>query len=116
MRRRSFPIPTKTRRSPSSPCPGRLRSICWSRGRRGNCSRMVRNEPTRRAILKSLTIGAAAGSVLRVIPLQAAEYAHHLIEDEKSTGPAYTPKFFDAPQYKALQALWETIIPPDADS
>jgi gluconate 2-dehydrogenase gamma chain len=72
--------------------------------------------PTRRAILKSLTIGAAAGSVLRVIPLQAAEYAHHMIEDEKSAAPAYTPKFFDPHQYKTLQALCETIIPADADS
>ena len=72
--------------------------------------------PSRRTILKSLTIGAAAGSVLRVIPLQAAEYAHHLIEDEKATASAYAPKFFDAHQYKTLQALCETIIPADADS
>jgi len=72
--------------------------------------------PSRRTILKSLTIGAAAGSVLRVIPLQAAEYAHHLIEDEKSAAAAYAPKFFDAHQYKTLQALCETIIPADADS
>jgi len=77
---------------------------------------MRSHSPTRRAILKSLTIGAAAGSVLRVIPLQAAEYAHHLIEDEKSTAPAYTPKFFDAHQYKTLQALCEAIIPADDDS
>jgi len=73
--------------------------------------------PSRRTILKSLTIGAAAGSVLRLIPLQAAEYAHHLIEDEKSAATAaYAPKFFDAHQYKTLQALCETIIPADADS
>ena len=51
--------------------------------------------------------------MLRVIPLQAAEYAHHLIEDEKSTTPAYTPKFFNAQQYKTLQALCEAIIPAD---
>ena len=71
---------------------------------------------TRRSILKSLTIGAAAGSVLRVIPLQAAEYAHHLIDDEKTAAPAYAPKYFDAHQYKTLQALCETILPADADS
>jgi len=71
--------------------------------------------PSRRSILKSLTIGAAAGSVLRVIPLQAAEYAHNLIEDEKATTPAYTPKFFNAQQYKTLQALCEAIIPADED-
>ena len=77
---------------------------------------MNHSEPSRRTILKSLSIAAVAGSVLRVIPLQAAEYAHHLIDDEKSTAPAYTPKFFDAHQYKTLQALCETIIPADGDS
>ena len=72
--------------------------------------------PSRRSVLRSLTIGAAAGSVLRVIPLQAAEYAHHLIEAENTEGrQAYTPKFFDAHQYKTLQSLCETIIPADAD-
>jgi hypothetical protein len=76
---------------------------------------MSREGPSRRAILKSLTIGAAAGSVLRVIPLQAAEYAHHLIDDEKSTAP-YVPKFFDSHQYKTLQTLCETILPADEES
>jgi gluconate 2-dehydrogenase gamma chain len=76
---------------------------------------MFSDSPTRRSILKSLTIGAAAGSVLRVIPLQAAEYAHHLIEDEKAATP-YTPKFFDPHQYKTLQGLCEAILPADADS
>jgi hypothetical protein len=72
---------------------------------------------SRRSLLKSLTIGAAVGSVLRVIPLQAAEYAHHLIDDEKSGAQtAYTPKYFDPHQYKTLQALCETILPADADS
>src|SRR5579862_8696670 len=77
---------------------------------------MSSDSPSRRAILKSLTLGAAVGSVLRVIPLQAAEYAHHLIDDEKSASPAYTPKFFDAHQYKTLQTICETIIPADSDS
>lgn len=77
---------------------------------------MLKNSPSRRTILKSLSVGAAVGSVLRVIPLQAAEYAHHLIDDEKSVAAAYTPKFFDPHQYKTLQALSETIIPADADS
>jgi gluconate 2-dehydrogenase gamma chain len=72
---------------------------------------------TRRAVLKSLGMGAAAGSVLRVIPLQAAEHAHHMIEAEKADAQgAYTPKFFDANTYKTLQALCETILPSDADS
>ena len=73
---------------------------------------------SRRAILKSLSIGAVAGSVLRVIPLHAAEYAHDIIEAEKadSKSASYAPKFFDAHQYKTLQSLCETIIPADADS
>jgi Gluconate 2-dehydrogenase subunit 3 len=70
---------------------------------------------SRRAVLKSLTMSVAAGSVLRVIPVEAAEHAHHMIEAEKSSGP-YTPKFFDAHGYKTLQALSDTIIPSDADS
>ena len=76
---------------------------------------MESNQATRRTLLKSLTATAAVGSVLRVLPLQAAEYAHHLIDEEKSTA-AYTPKFFDPHQYKTLQALCDTIIPADADS
>ncbi len=37
---------------------------------------MITDQVTRRAVLKSLGMGAVAGSVLRVIPLQAAEHAH----------------------------------------
>ena len=75
-------------------------------------------DSTRRSVLKSLTVGAAVGSVLRVIPLHAAEYAHRLIEAEKADGKdqAYKPKFFDPQQYKTLQALCDTILPADADS
>ena len=73
------------------------------------------DDPSRRAVLKSLSMSVAVGSVLRVIPLQAAEHAHHMIETEKAAGP-YTPKFFDAHAYKLLQALCQVIIPPDADS
>ena len=71
---------------------------------------------TRRAVLKSLTMGAVAGSVMRVIPLEAAESAHRMIETEKQSAGAYAPKFFDAVSYKTLQSLCETIIPADADS
>lgn len=71
---------------------------------------------TRRAVLKSLTMGAVVGSVMSVIPLEAAETAHHMIEAEKQSAGAYAPKFFDASDYKTLQALCETIIPADADS
>ena len=73
---------------------------------------------SRRSLLKSLGMGAMVGSVLRVIPLQAAEHAHHMIEAEKADSKTgvYTPKFFDAHQYKTLQSLCESIFPADADS
>jgi gluconate 2-dehydrogenase gamma chain len=79
---------------------------------------------SRRDVLRSLTIGSigsigvAASSVLRVIPLQAAEYVHHMVESEKAESEAgvYTPKFFSHPQYKTLQALCQTLFPADADS
>ena len=39
---------------------------------------------SRRDILKSLTLTAITGSVLRVIPLEAAEYAHRMVRAEKA--------------------------------
>lgn len=79
---------------------------------------MSQKQISRRDILKSLTIGTVAGSVLSVIPAQAAEYAHKMIAAEKanSADGSYTPKFFSAEQYKTLQNLCETIFPADSDS
>lgn len=79
---------------------------------------MATKSISRRNILKSLTMGAMASSVLRVIPLEAAEYAHHMVAAEKASTAAgvYTPKFFAARQYKTLQTLCQTIIPADADA
>ena len=73
---------------------------------------------SRRNILKTLTMGAAATSVLRVIPLHAAEQAHRMIMAEKKATPAgaYTPKFFDTHGYKTLQSLCQSIFPSDSDS
>ena len=72
---------------------------------------------SRRDILKSLTITAVTGSVLRVIPLQAAEYAHHMVKAEKAAAEnVYTPKFFSPHAYKTLQSLCQTIIPSDDDA
>ena len=68
---------------------------------------------SRRDILKSLTITAITGSVLRVIPIQAAEYAHHMIGAEKAASKTYTPKFFLGHDYKTLQSLCQSIIPAD---
>ena len=79
---------------------------------------MPGDQITRRNVLKTLSMGVAAGSVLQTIPLQAAQYIHGLIDAEKSNdkGGGYLPKFFAAPQYKTLRSLCETILPADADS
>jgi hypothetical protein len=71
---------------------------------------------SRRDILKSLAMSAAATSVLRTIPAQAAEYAHHMVAAEKAATKVYAPKFFAAHEYKMLQTLCQTVIPADADS
>lgn len=76
------------------------------------------NSVSRRDVLKSLAMGAAASSVLRVIPLHAAEFAHQMVAAEKAASPtgAYKPKFFPDEQYKTLLALCDVIIPADADT
>ena len=73
---------------------------------------------SRRDILKSLSMTAITGSVLRVIPLEAAEYAHHMVKAEKAAAETnvYTPKFFTPHAYKTLQSLCQTIIPSDDDA
>ncbi len=73
---------------------------------------------SRRNLLKSLTVGTLAGSVLQMIPAEAAEHIHKMIAAEKAAAPsgAYPPKFFPPNQYKTLQALCQTIIPSEADS
>jgi gluconate 2-dehydrogenase subunit 3-like protein len=73
---------------------------------------------SRRDILKSLGMTAIAGSVLRVIPLEAAEYAHRMVREARAAADdqVYAPKFFSAHFYKTLQSLCQTIIPSDADA
>ena len=70
---------------------------------------------SRRDVLRSLVVGAAGGSVLQMIPAQAAEYAHGLIQKEKAASASgkYVPKYFSAHQYETLTALCDTIIPKD---
>jgi gluconate 2-dehydrogenase gamma chain len=70
---------------------------------------------SRRDVLKNLAVGVSAGSVLRMIPLQAAEHAHRMVREDRgqSAGGAYTPKFFPAHSYETLRSLCQTIIPPD---
>jgi gluconate 2-dehydrogenase gamma chain len=71
---------------------------------------------SRRDILKTLAVGAC-GSVLQVIPLQAAEQVHRMVKNEKTKAPAgYRPKFFSAHQYATLKVLCDAIIPADQTS
>jgi gluconate 2-dehydrogenase subunit 3-like protein len=73
---------------------------------------------TRRDVLRTLAVGAVGGSVLRVIPAQAAEFAHQMVRKEKAASPAgkYTPKYFGAHQYETLTSLCGAIIPKDEKS
>jgi hypothetical protein len=72
---------------------------------------------SRRDILKTLAITATGGSVLQLIPAQAAEYAHQAVHKEKSAAAGkYTPKYFPPHQYETLKSLCETIIPADDKS
>lgn len=63
-------------------------------------------------------MGAIGGSVLQVIPLQAAEQVHRMIAQEKTHAPGakYKPKFFSGHQYQTLCALCDAIIPADDHS
>jgi gluconate 2-dehydrogenase gamma chain len=72
---------------------------------------------SRREVLRALSVGAFAGSVLRVIPAEAAEHAHSMVlEEKKRASGSYAPKFFSAQQYKTLQALCQAIIPADGET
>jgi len=72
---------------------------------------------SRRSLLKAFSV-TAAGSVLRRVPLAAAETAHRMVNAEKAASPArrYVPKFFSQRQYETLRALCQAIIPPDQES
>jgi len=73
---------------------------------------------SRRDLIRSLSLTAAAGSMLRVVPLAAAETAHRMAKAHKaaSFSGEYAPKFFPERQYKTLRALCHAIIPPDQES
>jgi len=73
---------------------------------------------SRRDVLRTLALGAAGGSVLQIIPLQAAEHVHRMIAHGKAGKPGvkYKPKFFPAHQYQTLVTLCGMIIPSDEHS
>lgn len=70
---------------------------------------------SRRDILRTLAIGVAGGSVLQVIPAEAAEYVHQMVHKQRAASPAgvYMPKYFSAEQFKTVTALCDAIIPRD---
>jgi gluconate 2-dehydrogenase gamma chain len=73
---------------------------------------------SRRDLLRNLTVGVAGGSVLRMIPAEAAQMAHQTVHQEKATSLAgkYAPKYFTPHQYETLTTLCDTIIPKDEKS
>jgi len=79
---------------------------------------MPKESISRRDILRTLAVGAVSGSVLQIIPAEAAAYIHQMVHKEKSSSPAgnYVPKYFSSPQYAALLVLCDMIIPKDEKS
>jgi gluconate 2-dehydrogenase gamma chain len=79
---------------------------------------MSEHSVSRRDILRTLAIGAVGGSVLQVIPAEAAEYVHQMVHKEKTASPAgkYLPKYFTPHQYETLTALCDAILPKDEKS
>ncbi|MGB2625718.1 MAG: gluconate 2-dehydrogenase subunit 3 family protein [Candidatus Acidiferrum sp.] len=73
---------------------------------------------SRRDLLRNLTVGAAGGSVLHMIPAEAAEMAHQMVHQAKaaSTTGKYEPRFFTPHQYETLIILCDAIIPKDEKS
>jgi gluconate 2-dehydrogenase gamma chain len=73
---------------------------------------------SRRDVLRTLAMGMAGGSVLQVIPLEAAELAHQMVHKEKAAAPAgkYAPKYFTPKQYETILSLCDAIIPKDEKS
>lgn len=73
---------------------------------------------SRRDLLRNLTVGVAAGSVLQMIPAEAAAIAHQMVRKEKAASLAgkYAPRFFTVHQFGTLTTLCDTIIPKDERS
>jgi len=71
---------------------------------------------SRRDVLRTLAMGMAGGSVLQVIPLEAAELAHQMVHKEKAAAGKYAPKYFTPKQYETILSLCDAIIPKDEKS
>jgi gluconate 2-dehydrogenase gamma chain len=79
---------------------------------------MSKQSISRRDVLRTLAVGAVGGSVLQMIPAEAAEYVHQMVHKEKTATPAgkYAAKYFNPHQYATLILLCDTIIPKDEKS
>lgn len=72
---------------------------------------------SRRDVLRNLAMGAAGGSVLQMIPAEAAALAHQMVLKEKAAAAGkYVPKYCTAHQYETLTTLCDAIIPKDEKS
>jgi gluconate 2-dehydrogenase gamma chain len=73
---------------------------------------------SRRDVLRNLTVGAAGGSLLQMIPAEAAAMVHQLVRQEKAAASAgkYAPKYCSPHQYETLATLCDFIIPKDEKS
>jgi gluconate 2-dehydrogenase gamma chain len=73
---------------------------------------------SRRDLLRNLSVSVAGGSVLQMIPAEAAAMAHQMVHQAKASNPAgsYLPKYFTPHQYETLVILCDTIIPKDEKS
>src|SRR5215472_6224337 len=100
------PIPTRIPRSPSWRSLGAPPNTFSTKPERATFN-MPNESISRRDILRTLAVGAAAGSVLQVIPAEAAAFIHQAVRKEKASSPAasYTPKYFSPSQYATLVAL-----------
>ena len=76
---------------------------------------MATRSISRRDVLRTLSVAVPAGAALRIIPIQAAEHAHRIVQAERAASPsgAYTPRFFTERQYRTLRSLCQAIIPAD---
>src|ERR1700740_152792 len=79
---------------------------------------MSRNSVSRRDVLRTLAMGAVGGSVLQLIPLQAAAQVHQMVKQEKAhSSPAKDKaKFFRFHSYATPGRLCDAILPADEKS
>jgi gluconate 2-dehydrogenase gamma chain len=72
---------------------------------------------SRRNLLRGFSISAAlATSGAGLVTLATAQHVHDVVALEKQTGQAFTPKAFNAHEFKTLERLSDFIVTADAHS